>query len=182
MNASIALHLPGHSAFEAAVLAAAKLCGVVWRGPESLVEARRRETIAALERLSEACGEPPWLRWRLASLLDEETWRADWTEESGELIQALGELLALDEAMDAPPALAAAPAAPESRPASPPPPSGDGDEEAAELSAALAATGDTVPPASGERELGEMACAAADTDAPEPGSVEWWDDQPTVRS
>ncbi|MGK3994999.1 hypothetical protein [Sorangium sp. So ce1024] len=96
---SVALCVPGPTAFEAAALAAVKLSGVVWRGPESLVETCRIEAAAALERLSELCGDPPWLRWRIASLLDDETWRADWTEESGELIRVLGELMALDEAV-----------------------------------------------------------------------------------
>jgi hypothetical protein len=173
VSAAVAIPLSGHSAFATAVLAAAKLSGVVWRGPEYLVDTHRRETIAALERLAEACGAPPWIRWRLASLLDEETWRADWTEESGELIERLGELLALDEALDASPA-----STPRHTPVIHPPPSDDGDDLATELRAARDATGDTLPP-SGEVELGEMACCGADTEPP--ASVQWWDDVPTVR-
>ncbi|MGK3995000.1 hypothetical protein [Sorangium sp. So ce1024] len=75
--------------------------------------------------------------------------------------------------------LATDPAA--SRPASPPPPSGRGDDLAVELSAAYAATGDTLPPASGELELGEMACCAgSDTDRAAPGDGWLWGEIPPV--
>jgi hypothetical protein len=228
---SALVQLAGHSAFEAAALAAVKLSGVVWLGNESLIESCRDAMIASLERLQEAGLDAPWFRWRLGSLCNDETWRADWTEESAELIRHLGELMALDEALDAshvaapairdgqPAVLASgAPApfeavtwtcfgryhsdcpgesaalgdclcachgaatAPASRPASPPPPSGDGDEEAEELSAARAATGDTLPPASGDVDLPEMACCTgADTEPPAPGETQWFDDVPTVR-
>lgn len=181
MNAPIAIPLAGCTAFEAAVLAAAKLAGVAGGQNAALIEALRRETLAAFERLAEAGIDSAWLRWRITYLHDDLMWRAYWAMEGAELFQRLGELLALDEALDAPPALAAVPAAPESRPETPPPPSGEGDEEAVELSAALAATGDTLPPESGPRELGEMACCAgSDTDRAAPGDGWLWGEIPPV--
>jgi hypothetical protein len=197
-----AIRIAGHTAFEAAALAAAKLTGVVWRSSSAAIETRRQDMIAALERISEAGLTTTWLGWWLDSLRDDETWRADWTSESEGLIQVLGELLALDEAVGAGndqsrfcwagrhgrcpgassqpdgcrcachAAVDPAPATPRSAPTIPPPSSGDGSEIALELDAAYSATAGL--PANDGAELPELPGAPT-----EPCGMACWDDAPT---
>lgn len=129
------------------------------------------DAIAALDRLSQSGVVRPLLLELARSLRDGDVAPA----EVADALEDIGEA-ALDEVIAAVEIAAFVSRA--SRPASPPPPSGRGDEEAVELRAARDATGDTLPP-SGEVELGEMACCGADTEPP--ASVQWWDELPTVR-
>ena len=219
------LPVPGHSAFEAAALAAMRLNAALPTGKPALVEPRRQALIASLERLHQAGVASAWLTDWIANLSEETLLMVEFAAGVPGLLRLLGELLNVEEAIDAPricdglPAVLAsgepapfefvtwtcfgwyhsdcpgesatlgtclcachgsAPAPAPSRPASPPPSSGDGDDLAEEVAAARAATGDTLPPVSGEVALPEMACCGVDTDVS--GLPDWADDQPMVRS
>ncbi|XXX79275.1 hypothetical protein WMF30_10920 [Sorangium sp. So ce134] len=161
------------------------LQAVLRRGYDARALPGAADALAALDRLAEAGVMRTGLLVLAYSLRHSEVAPV-------EVADALEELseLAADEVI----AAASAAAAAVSRPETPPPPSGRGDEEAVEHRAARAATGDTLPPESGDVPLGWMACAGADTlppleeaygaatEPPAPESVEWWDDQPAVRS
>lgn len=152
----------GNGAFEGAILAAAKLCAAMSGINGKLIESRRREALAAFERLAESGIDSPWLRWRISYLHDDLMWRACWAMEGVELFQRLGELLSLDEAVTV---------APSSRPATPPPASGRGDELKLEPAAASDAR-DTEPPSDplwpddgrdDRSQPGGMACCGTET-------------------
>jgi hypothetical protein len=174
MNAPALLRLSGHGALEASALAAVKLNAAMPTANVALIDSRRRALVFSLERLQQAGVTSVWLTDWISALSDERLWMVEFCAGVPGLLRKLGELLNIDEAW------VAAPAGP-SRPASPPPPSGRGDEEAEEQAAARG-TRDTAPPASGYCEMVEMSCCGADTDPPEPGSMEWMDEQPMVRS
>lgn len=160
-----ALSLAGYTALEGAALAAVKLSAAMPTCNVALCDERRRSLVASLERLHQAGVTSLWLTDWIAALSDERLWMVEFSAGVPGLLRLLGELMLLDDAVAA--------SAPASRPASPPPPSDEGDALKLELSAARAATGETLPPASGYRELAEMACSGADT---EPPLAEAWSD------
>ncbi|WP_437310121.1 hypothetical protein [Sorangium sp. So ce388] len=162
--------LTGHAALEGAALAAVCLDAAMAAGASGPVVERRRELVDALDRLHQAGVASVRLTDWLAALRDERIWSIEFRAGSLSLLRTLGELLNLDEAVAAP--------ASESRPETPPPPSGDGDEESLEHAAARDSR-DTLPPASGHRELAEMACVGADTLPPD-ADGDLWDGETTI--
>jgi hypothetical protein len=166
------------SAREHAVGALLVLQASILKDEEDFINFCRVRSVDCLRAL-QADGETgAWLRVGIADIGDLSTpaWQVEHVVADG--LVAIEELMVAETMAEMLAARTSVP--PASRPASPPPRSERGDEMAAELRAARASTGDTLPP-SGEVEFGEMACCGADTDPPAPGSVQWWDDTPTVR-